>query len=923
MDRFGWLAAVVFTLALLWTGATFSATGEQYLEEAEAYLAQGDLRAAVIQFKNALREDPDNAHARLRLGQTYLRLGDGAAAAKELERAQALGIAPGDVLVPLARAYLQQGQHQKVLNQISAPPGAAVDLQAEVLALHGQAELLQGRVPQAKERFDQAQELDANNVASLLGLARVAAVGKDFERAAGYATRAVELAPGEAEGWVVQGELARLQGQLAEAKDGFTHALEIDPNNLVARLARAATLVGLGEYPAAEEDVDAVVKRFPRHPLANYIKAVIAYQNKDLTAAETALKDVQRVAPDYLPGVLLLGAVFYGQGMHEQAHPLLKRYVDAAPTYLPARKLLAAIYLKVGQPREAIATLEAGQGEEDAQFLALMGSAYLQAGDPSTATDWFEKAVAAAPDLAALRTQLAISHLYEGETAQAVTELQSAVDLGQGPLQSDILLVIAHLRNRDLDQALTAGRALVNKLPDSPISHNLLGGVHLARGDVDLARQQFQQALALKPDYSAAAINLARLDVKVGKIVDAESRLKSILEYNERDVGAMMGLAELATRQGRVDDALRWLELAWAKNPGALQPGLALAKYYGKQGEHLKAIAIARELRNTHPKNPQPLQVLGTARLAMGEPASAVDSFRQAVALQPQSAEAYWMLANAQTAAEDFQGAIDSLEKALSVRADFLPAKTALVRLKQRTGRLQEALQIARDIQARYPQNSQGYLLEGDVRMAAKDYTGAAASYANGFSHRQTAELAIRLFRARRQLGDAESAREPLVQWIATHPDDAAVRQVLGQAYLEAAQTERAIEQYRAVVSAQPNNVLALNNLAWLLHQRNDPTAVEYAQQAYDLAPERPEIADTLGWLLLAEDDAGRGLKLLQEAATKAPQLPSIRYHLAVALAANDRQDEARKELERLLRDDRDFPELSEAQALFERLQGH
>ena len=118
----------------------------------------------------------------------------------------------------------------------------------------------------------------------------------------------------------------------------------------------------------------------------------------------------------------------------------------------------------------------------------------------------------------------------------------------------------------------------------------------------------------------------------------------------------------------------------------------------------------------------------------------------------------------------------------------------------------------------------------------------------------------------------------------------------------------------------QPENIVALNNLAWLYHTQNDPRSVERAQQAYDLAPDRPEIADTLGWLLLENGDPERGLVLLQEAAGKAPHIPAIRYHRAVALAKNDRGEEARKELERLLRDHSGFDEEGDARSLLTQL---
>ena len=114
----------------------------------------------------------------------------------------------------------------------------------------------------------------------------------------------------------------------------------------------------------------------------------------------------------------------------------------------------------------------------------------------------------------------------------------------------------------------------------------------------------------------------------------------------------------------------------------------------------------------------------------------------------------------------------------------------------------------------------------------------------------------------------------------------------------------------------------ALNNLAWLYQEENNPEGVKYAERAYQLVPNRPEVIDTLGWLLVQNGETNRGLVLLQEAATKAPHIPDIRYHMAAALEKAGRRDEARKELDRLLKSNKTFPERDKAEALREQLGG-
>jgi Flp pilus assembly protein TadD len=86
------------------------------------------------------------------------------------------------------------------------------------------------------------------------------------------------------------------------------------------------------------------------------------------------------------------------------------------------------------------------------------------------------------------------------------------------------------------------------------------------------------------------------------------------------------------------------------------------------------------------------------------------------------------------------------------------------------------------------------------------------------------------------------------------------------------------------------------------------------------MAPERPEITDTLGWLLVQNGNVNRGLVLLQEARVKAPHIPDIHYHMAVALYKSGRTAEARKELDRLLKTGKTFSEMDNAIAFRDQL---
>ena len=76
----------------------------------------------------------------------------------------------------------------------------------------------------------------------------------------------------------------------------------------------------------------------------------------------------------------------------------------------------------------------------------------------------------------------------------------------------------------------------------------------------------------------------------------------------------------------------------------------------------------------------------------------------------------------------------------------------------------------------------------------------------------------------------------------------------------------------------------------------------------------------TLGWLLVEQGNTGRGLPLLQKASSLAPNSSEVRYHLAVGLSKTGDKAGARKELDKLLADDKSFAQADEARALLKAL---
>ena len=136
--------------------------------------------------------------------------------------------------------------------------------------------------------------------------------------------------------------------------------------------------------------------------------------------------------------------------------------------------------------------------------------------------------------------------------------------------------------------------------------------------------------------------------------------------------------------------------------------------------------------------------------------------------------------------------------------------------------------------------------------------------------------------------------------WVKDYPKDNVFRLYVANSALARKDFATAHQYYLALLDADPNSAMVLNNLAWTGGQTKDPKALEYAETANRLAPNQPPIMDTLGTLLIEKGDTTRGVELLQKASALAPNEPTLRLSLAKGLIKANQKDAAKKELDEL-----------------------
>jgi tetratricopeptide (TPR) repeat protein len=146
-------------------------------------------------------------------------------------------------------------------------------------------------------------------------------------------------------------------------------------------------------------------------------------------------------------------------------------------------------------------------------------------------------------------------------------------------------------------------------------------------------------------------------------------------------------------------------------------------------------------------------------------------------------------------------------------------------------------------------------------------------------------------------------------------------RVLLAEFYQQQGDRKSAIRHYEAALQTAFSPAV-MNNLAWLYYETGDSRALDLARRAYDAQPDRYEIADTYGWILVESGRVADGLPVLEKAARAAPDQPDIQYHLAAARARAGRKEEALRSLESLLDQAPAFASRADAEKLLKSLRG-
>jgi predicted Zn-dependent protease len=321
-----------------------------FVKDAEQYFASGNLEAAEIELKNAVRRSPKDAAIHLRLAEVYLRLGDAASAEREARAARELNADEADYLPILADALLSQKKFKDLFELIEPGDRNSV-LESKVRTALGIAAAGLHYDEKAEAFLRDAIRLDPSAVEPSIQLARFLN-GSKREAAERVINDTIAANPQSAELRRVKGEMLWSHGDSNAAVHLFDEALKIDPNYRLARLSRVNVNIARGEFAAVDEDLDPILQATPKNFMANYLRGLEQVKQHQYVAADRTFDRISSNFPSFPAGYYHQGATKLALGQYEAAESVLGSYLGRVPGDPNATRLIARTALQQhGAPR--------------------------------------------------------------------------------------------------------------------------------------------------------------------------------------------------------------------------------------------------------------------------------------------------------------------------------------------------------------------------------------------------------------------------------------------------------------------------------------------------------------------------------------------------------------------------------------------
>lgn len=833
-----------------------------HLSRAQVYQDQGQYKAAIIEYKNAVKKSNGDINAFLQYSMMLNGLGQHPAALSMLE--QVTGDKSQAYYLELGRTYQKMRKYFSVDDVIETNLNAS---EPEVQLLLAENNLGKGNLDQALKLFDDLLKNPLFKNEALLGKASALANMGKMEDSLELLAKVDKASTAIVKADVLKASIQIRKQQLEKAEETLTNVLSgmrntdiIEPEKVVVLERLSYVLTRQGRSNEAYIYTKILSEAFPgSNEVKTEFQAAVEKMDKgEMEDAKSILLGILDSHPNYKKATQLLGVISYIQGDLQTASKYLSESVDPEVANDMTRHIYAATNLKLNDPKKVLEILESGIEETKVPAtLALFGLAAISDKQYEKGEKALLKSLGF--DDKNIRVRLALANYYRSKPSPSLPKEKEQLDRAFEIAPTDKQVLTTRLsfilRNEGVSAANSFIDQMLSKYPKNYATNLLAGSFVATQQDFQKALGYFDVALKADPkeqDLLNALFAKGRAELALKKSTDAEKTFEILIKQFPDNQFGYKGMLSVYLLKEDYEGGVKRLE-GYASELNQLAPYSILVE----SAISRRDLVMAKSYFDKASK----LNVDENALLQLGQGIRYVEA---TMAIE----------------VNDFSEARSIVAGLLSENPENIRLLSFLVDLEIKAGQLNEATKILVQIKNINPDHPVVNMLKADLALANNDFKLAKTHLKDSWQEAPVDSVAEKLFNVLGALDEREAQLKHLDGWLELMPNSAAASLYQAINYQQTMQKTKAISAYEKVLKVLPNNVLALNNLGWIYFEKEDKRSLPMLKKAAELAPENAAVLDSYGWVLAKSGQKQEGLKFLEKAHKLAPDHVEIKSHL-------------------------------------------
>jgi tetratricopeptide (TPR) repeat protein len=583
---------------------------KRHYEKGLTALAAEKTSEAVIEFKNAVKLDPDHTDALYQLGVTYLKLGGQGNISNGYNAfSSVITKKPAHVSahLKLGEILLLQKDTKEALKQslfvIQKEPK-----NAEGRLLYARIKVRDRNLSEAKAEYQKAISLDPKQLPAYNEWATILVLERKFEEAETVLKKSVLANPKDQTGFFLLANFYRITGKIKDEEAQYQKAIQIAPKSKTGYFL-------LTRYYARQ---------------------------KNFSSAEKTLKTAVMINPEDAEPFLLLGDFYLGQNKKNDAEKAYLSAKSAQPKSGKGRKRLAMLYLSQFKKKEA-----------DVEIESLL------------------KDNSSDPDAIFLKGRLS---LLDHKNLPAIDLFKKVLNITPAYAEASYYLGLAYAGTKDMLQAKSAFLTAVQNAPRDIRSHFALATLYMQDGSYDLVIPEVQAVLKLDPNNVMANNLLADVAIIQKQVLQAETLSQKILTQSPKDMASLFRMGVIRRMQKKTGDALSFFEKILLKDVNNINTLSQIVAIHLENKKSDKAIGRVGQQIEVAPKNSQFYTLQGRLYSGAGQLESAEAVFKKGNRMDPAYLAHYLDLAVLYATQKKFVEGISELDKAIKINPNFAEA---------------------------------------------------------------------------------------------------------------------------------------------------------------------------------------------------------------------------------------------------------